>query len=61
MVLDENENVVDAGLGEEVLVMREKFSGRLCDQYMDATPDGVQRNGIVSGVRGKDRDGVARG
>ena len=60
MMLNEYEDTVDTGLSEEVLVMGEKFGGRLCDQYMDATPYGVQCNRIVSGVRGKYRDSVTR-
>ena len=61
MVLYENEDVVFAGFGEEGFMVCEVFDGGLGDEDVYASPDGVERNGIVRRVRGEYRHRIARG
>ena len=61
VVLDVDDDVVLAGLAEELLVLGEELDGRFGDEDVDAALYGVESDGEVGGVRGEDCDGIARG
>lgn len=56
MVLNVNEYIVLLCLFEQFLVVLEQLHSRLCDEYMNAALDSVQRNRVMSSVRCEDGD-----
>lgn len=59
MVLDEDIDAVLLGGFDQLEVVREELDGGLGDEDVDAALDGVYGNGVMSGVRSKDGDGIA--
>lgn len=59
MVLDEDVDVLLAGLGDQVLVVGKLLDGRLCEKNVDAALNGVKSNWVVARVWGEDGDGVS--
>lgn len=59
MVLDEDVDALFLGLARQLDVVLQQLDGRLGDEDVDAALDGVQRDGVVRGIRGEDGDGVA--
>lgn len=56
MVLNVNEDIVLFRLLQQFLVMLEQLHCGFCDENMDSALNGIQSNGIVSGVGRKDCD-----
>lgn len=59
VVLDEDVDALFLGLARQLDVVLQQLDGRLGDEDVDAALDGVQRDGVVRGIRGEDGDGVA--
>lgn len=58
MVLNVDEDVVSAGVAEEMLVLGEELDGWFGDEDVDASFDCVESYGVVGRVWGEDCDGV---
>jgi hypothetical protein len=60
VVFNIHENTVLCSRIEESKVVLQCFDGRLSDKDVYLTLDGIESNGIMSGIRSEDRDGVSR-
>jgi hypothetical protein len=60
-MLDEDKDTGLLGGFDELLVVFEGLGGGLGDEHVDFALNGVEGNGVVSGVWGEDCDGIAGG
>lgn len=60
VVLDEDEDIVFAGFGEEMLVLGKELYGRFGDQNMETSLDGVKSDWVMGSVWREDSDNVTR-